>query len=45
MNKERLATVFLIVLTNTIGATALLPVMPLYVEKQYRVPNRASCTP
>lgn len=35
MNKERIATVFLIVLTNTIGATVLLPMMPLYVEKQF----------
>ncbi len=35
MNKERLATVFLIVLTNTIGATVILPMMPLYVEKQF----------
>ena len=36
MNKERIATVFLIVLTNTIGATVILPMMPLYVEKQFR---------
>lgn len=35
MNKERIATVFLIVLTNTIGATVILPMMPLYVEKQF----------
>lgn len=35
MNKERLATVFLIVLTNTIGATVILPMLPLYVEKQF----------
>jgi len=35
MNKERITTVFLIVLTNTIGATVILPMMPLYVEKQF----------
>ena len=35
MNKQRIATVFLIVLTNTIGATVILPMMPLYVEKQF----------
>ncbi|MBI4671031.1 MAG: MFS transporter [Chloroflexi bacterium] len=35
MNKERIATVFLIVLTNTIGATVILPMLPLYVEKQF----------
>ncbi len=35
MSKERIATVFLIVLTNTIGATVILPMMPLYVEKQF----------
>ncbi len=35
MNRERIATVFLIVLTNTIGATVILPMMPLYVEKQF----------
>jgi len=36
MNKERIATAFLIVLTNTIGATVILPMLPLYVEKQFR---------
>lgn len=35
MNKERIATVFLIVLTNTIGATVILPMMPIYVENQF----------
>lgn len=35
MNKERIATVSLIVLTNTIGATVILPMMPIYVEKQF----------
>ncbi len=35
MDKKRIATVFLIVLTNTIGATVILPMMPLYVEKQF----------
>jgi hypothetical protein len=35
LTKERLATVFLIVLTNTIGATVMLPMMPLCVEKQF----------
>lgn len=35
MNKERIATAFLIVLTNTIGATVILPMLPLYVEKQF----------
>lgn len=36
MDKKRIAIAFLIVLTNTIGATAILPMMPLYVEKQFR---------
>jgi DHA1 family tetracycline resistance protein-like MFS transporter len=36
MNKERIATAFLIVLTNTIGATVILPMLPLYVEKQFK---------
>jgi Arabinose efflux permease len=35
VNKERIATAFLIVLTNTIGATVILPMLPLYVEKQF----------
>lgn len=35
MDKKRIAIAFLIVLTNTIGATAILPMMPLYVEKQF----------
>jgi MFS transporter, DHA1 family, tetracycline resistance protein len=35
MNKERIATAFLIVFTNTIGATVILPMLPLYVEKQF----------
>ncbi len=35
MNKERIATAFLIVLANTIGATVILPMLPLYVEKQF----------
>ncbi len=36
MDKKRIAIAFLIVLTNTIGATAILPMMPLYVEKQFQ---------
>jgi MFS transporter, DHA1 family, tetracycline resistance protein len=36
MNKERIATAFSIVLTNTIGATVILPMLPLYVEKQFK---------
>lgn len=43
MNKERIATVFLIVLTNTIGATVILPMLPLYVEKQFGV-RRSTCS-
>lgn len=35
MDKKRIAIAFLIVLTNTIGATAILPMMPLYVEQQF----------
>src|SRR5215470_8436084 len=35
MDKKRIAITFLIVLTNAIGATALLPMIPLYVEKQF----------
>lgn len=35
MDRKRIAITFLIVLTNTIGATVILPMMPLYVEKQF----------
>lgn len=36
MDKKRITIAFLIVLTNTIGATAILPMLPLYVENQFR---------
>jgi DHA1 family tetracycline resistance protein-like MFS transporter len=36
MDKKRISITFLIVLTNTIGATLILPMLPLYVEKQFR---------
>lgn len=35
MDQKRIAITFLIVLTNTIGATVILPMMPLYIEKQF----------
>lgn len=35
MDKKRITTAFLIVLTNAIGATAILPILPIYVEKQF----------
>src|SRR5215510_2395458 len=36
MDKKRIAITFLIVLTNAIGATAILPMLPVYVERQFR---------
>src|SRR6266508_4792378 len=36
MDKKRIAITFLIVFTNAIGATAILPMLPLYVERQFR---------
>src|SRR2546421_3767500 len=35
MDKKRISITFLIVLTNTVGATLMLPMLPLYVEKQF----------
>jgi MFS transporter, DHA1 family, tetracycline resistance protein len=35
MDKRRITITFLIVLTNTIGATAILPMLPIYVEGQF----------
>ncbi len=35
MDKKRIGITFLIVLTNTMGATLILPMLPLYVEKQF----------
>lgn len=35
MEKKRVVVTFLIVLTNTIGATAILPMLPIYVERQF----------
>src|SRR5512143_1942381 len=35
MDRKRISITFLIVLTNTIGATLILPMLPLYVEKQF----------
>jgi DHA1 family tetracycline resistance protein-like MFS transporter len=35
VDKQRIAVTFLIVLSNTIGATVILPMLPLYVEKQF----------
>ncbi len=36
VDKKRIAVASLIVLTNTIGATAILPMLPVYVEKQFQ---------
>ncbi len=36
MDKQRIAIVFLIILTDTVGATAILPMLPLFVEGQFR---------
>lgn len=35
MDKKRITITFLIVFTNAIGATAILPMLPLYVERQF----------
>lgn len=35
MDRKRIATIFLIVLTNAMSATAILPMLPLYVEGQF----------
>jgi MFS family permease len=36
MDKKRIAIAFLIVLTNAIGATAILPMLPIYAESQFQ---------
>ncbi len=36
MDQKKLTTNFLIVLTNTIGATAILPLLPLFVVEQFQ---------
>lgn len=36
MDKKRIIIAFLIVLTNAIGATAILPMLPIYAEKQFQ---------
>jgi MFS transporter, DHA1 family, tetracycline resistance protein len=36
MDKKRIATLFLIVLMDTAGATALTPLIPVYVLAQFR---------
>ncbi|HJR81762.1 MAG TPA: MFS transporter [Anaerolineales bacterium] len=36
MNKKHIAIAFLIVLTNAVGATAILPMLPIYAEKQFQ---------
>jgi len=36
MDKKRITITFLIVLTNAVGATAILPMLPIYAEKQFR---------
>jgi DHA1 family tetracycline resistance protein-like MFS transporter len=36
MDKKRIAITFLIVLTNALGATAILPMLPIYAEEQFR---------
>jgi MFS family permease len=35
MDKKRIAVIFLIVLTNAMAATAILPMLPIYVEGQF----------
>ena len=35
MDKKRITITFLIVLTNSIGAAVFLPMLPLYVERQF----------
>ena len=36
MDKKRITIIFLIVLTNAMAATAILPMLPLYVEGQFQ---------
>ena len=36
MDKKRITIAFLIVLTNAVGATAILPMLPIYAEEQFR---------
>ena len=36
MDKQRIAITFLVVLTNAIGATAILPMLPIYAEGQFQ---------
>jgi DHA1 family tetracycline resistance protein-like MFS transporter len=36
MDKKRITITFLIVLTNAVGATAILPMLPIFAEKQFR---------
>ena len=36
MDKKRITITFLIVLTNAVGATAILPMLPIYAEEQFR---------
>ncbi len=36
MDKKRIAITFLIVLTNAVGATAILPMLPIYAEGQFQ---------
>lgn len=36
MDKKRIAVIFLIVLTNAMAATAILPMLPIYVEGQFQ---------
>lgn len=35
MQKRRIAIAFIIILTDTIGATAILPMLPIYVQEQF----------
>ncbi len=45
MDKKRISITFLIVLTNTIGATAILPMLARYVEKEFgATPFQATLT-
>ena len=36
MDKKRITITFLIVLTNAVGATAILPMLPIFAEAQFR---------
>jgi hypothetical protein len=35
MDKKRIMIIFLIVFTNAVAATAILPMLPIYVEGQF----------